>query len=298
MRMSGFKYWLGFIGMFSFRVVLIAQQTQLMTPEIRGYLNAYYDAIETSDPQKGLIALNNLIAADPGYANYYGARASVLAAIDTIDKTRILQDLNRAVELDSINPAHREQRYAFTQTIGTDVMRMLSLLDIVRLIEHDSLNSDHYFSWYHLAPVTDTALLATIRARSIQSAYAQVLQFPDSAQYWYVLAQAYLLGDEILPEEDLLLAQAYLTQAIEISPQRDFLIARARLYVSQHGDIAAALTDYRKALQYSPTDKQYAECIRLLLASKQKQEARETWNKAKLIYPLSYSLEALKKEVK
>lgn len=272
------------------------QHEQLLTKETKQYLSDYYFAMETNNTDKALEALNALIAADPDFPHYYGARASVMESTGAADASQILADLDKAVSLDSFSAQWLQRRADFCWETGTDKMRYRALHDMRELIARDTLTVTPIFKMYPVIANGDSAYAIELLEEAIKRAYQFVVNEPNDAQHWFWLAQSYMLDTGQLIEENVLLALGYLDKAISLNPTEwNYILFRADIYDHIQHNYIAAIEDYNYVLTISTTPNVYAALILAYQRSGERELAKETLEKALLIFPGNYRLMQIKK---
>lgn len=233
--------------------ILGAQPVQQLTPEIKGMLTRYYDAVERADTVKALSALNELITADPDFPYYYSARASVVAALGKTPADSILSDLDRAAALLPEDINILKQRAAFTMGYPSDNMQIIAMHDLMSLIQLDSLQFDHYRKCHaYVTTLSDDILQAFLR-QAERVAYQLTTQDAANAENWFHLGEVYTWKYNAAPNPELLfLARSYITKAISIDPAKThYYIERAKLSVHDTALLDEAIADYESAMQLS-----------------------------------------------
>lgn len=279
--------------------ICAAQSVQLMTPQIKQQLTAYYDALETADTQKALDALNALIRSDPSYANYYGARASVMEVIPGSSPDSILADLNRAIQLDSSLLQWVSKRAAFCLDRGTDKLKVRAMKDLLSLCQRDSITLSYRLDLLPILINMDSMQSSAIYQEALKIAYQQVTEAPGQAESWFALARVYCNIPAPMEEEDIRLALGYLNKALNLDPARwEYAKLRAELYANELHNLDAAIEDYKYVITLAPTPSAYESLALLYAASGQKQQAVTTVKDGLVLFPGSYALDALKRKLR
>lgn len=273
------------------------QVQQQMTPQIKQYLVAYYDAVERSDPQKAIQALTLLITADPNYPNYYGARASVLESLPDIPIDSILQDLDRAVTLDSTNTQWLAHRADLRLRIGTDQMRMAAYNDMWMVIKNDSTDLHSRIQYLAFARINDTLRAAQIFREAESLAFQKTVAQPDQAENWYQLALVYTTYPERIDGEMLIKILGALNTATQLDPDNvTYYTLRADVYAKyMSANSQLAISDYQYVLGLSPSRKVYIKLAQAQLAAGLQSDAKATLQQGLLLHPGNYVMRRLLK---
>ena len=276
---------------------LHGQSVQKMSPEIRTQLNAYYDALERADPEKAIQALTQLIALDPTYQHYYGARASVLENMPGISLDSVLKDLDMAVQLDSGSTKWLTHRLDIRLAAETDVFRIQAIQDMQLLSAQHALTISNYLAYIYYARLCDTTLLPHVYEQAIATAFQQLTSKPDIAANWYQLAQVYASIPERMDAEKQIQLIAALDKAIVLDPaQPDYFVLRGDIHYQFTHNYKQASSDYATASSLSSSPRIYARWAQALLAAQQMDEAKQVVNTGLLLYPGNYTLKSLQKE--
>lgn len=275
-----------------------AQSVQLMTPQIRQHLNMYYDALETADAQKALQALNALIAADPNYPHYYGARASVLETLPGVSPDSILADLEKAVRADTTLDQWLIKRAHYCLEAGTDQRKFQAVTDLLDLCRRDSSSLAHRMALLPVIRSSDPQAFARLHQEAIALAYLQITESPGVADHWYTLASLYAIDKAHMQEEDVLLALGYLEKALSLDPGKwAYAQLRAELYADVLHNYIAAIEDFRYVITLAPSPNAYASLAQVYASSGQKKEAMAIVQEGLTLFPGSYVLQSAKRRI-
>ena len=275
-----------------------AQSVQLMTPQIRQHLNTYYDALETADAQKALEALNALIAADPNYPHYYGARASVLETLPGVTPDSILAELDKAIHADTTLDQWLIKRANYCLAAGTDRRKFQAVNDLLELCHRDSTSLAHRMALLPVVRLSDPQVFANLHQEAIALAYLQITETPNVADHWYTLASLYAMDKEDMQEEDVLLALGYLEKALSLDPGKwAYAQLRAELYADVLHNYIAAIEDYRYVITLAPSPNAYASLAQVYASSGQKKEAMTIVQEGLILFPGSYILQSVKRSI-
>lgn len=228
-----------------------SQPVQKLTPEIKKWLNAYYDAQETSDAAKGIAALTELIAADPHYAPYYSARASIRIYQKDTSIQRIIDDLSAAIENDSNNIEYYKNRANYYFSLAGETFAMAGARDCNKILSLDSTYFTAYQQLHTFYISRDAKAASAVRWQSQTEMQKLVEKDSMQAENWFHLAQAYSLQEDAYESKaNKDRALNYYSRAIELdSTQYKYYWERAMKYYWYKKDYASCLKDIQRILQ-------------------------------------------------